>query len=104
MSNVSQTAAAPLAQQAAKGSWASGVIVVALLGFARNASPVIVDFGVLALIVFGAICGIVALFGIRKHGAKAILAPALLGLAINGLLAFIFVSNFLAARARALGH
>ena len=93
-----------LAHQAAKGSWASGVIVVILLAVGRRAAPVIVEFGALALIAVGLICGISALFGIRKHGAKGILAPALLGLVIHGFLAFIFVSNFLAARAKALGQ
>jgi hypothetical protein len=48
--------------------------------------------------------GIAALFGIRKHGRKGILAPALAGLVLNGLLLFIFITNFVAARAAAHTH
>jgi len=64
-------------------------------------SPVILDFVALALIVVGLIFGIIALFGISRHGSKGILAPAVIGIIINGLLVFIFVTNFMAARARA---
>jgi hypothetical protein len=51
--------------------------------------------------VVGFLLGFVALFGIRTHGKKRILAPAIVGIMINGLLLFIFITNFLAARARA---
>ena len=51
-------------------------------------------------LIIGLVLGVVALFGIRKHGTKGILAPALVGILINGLLLFIFVSNFVAAQAR----
>jgi hypothetical protein len=34
--------------------------------------------------------------------AKGILAPAIVGIILNGLLLFIFVTNFMAARARAM--
>jgi hypothetical protein len=104
MSEAAETNPSSFSHQAAKGSWASGVIAIVLLGAGRSAAPAIVDLGALALIVTGIICVLLALLGIRKHGVRGILAPALLGLAINGFLAFIFVSNFLAARARALGE
>ena len=55
----------------------------------------------LLLITVGFLMGLIALFGIPKHGVKGILAPACVGLLINGLLLFIFFTNFFAARARA---
>jgi hypothetical protein len=90
------------AHQAAKASWASAVILILLLAFGRRvAPPVILEMIALVLILVGFTSGILALFGIRKHGAKGILAPALAGIMINGLLLFIFFSNFFAAIARA---
>jgi len=52
----------------------------------------------LFLIVAGLTLGIVALFATRKHGTKGILAPSLVGIVVNGLLLFIFITNFMAAR------
>jgi hypothetical protein len=90
-----------LSHQAAKASWASAVIVFFLLMFGnRTGAKVAVELIALVLLVAGFILGVVALFGIRKHGTRGILAPALLGILINGLLLFVFVTNFLAARAR----
>jgi len=51
--------------------------------------------------VVGLALGVIALFGTRKHGIRGILAPALAGIIINGLLMFIFATNFFAARAKA---
>ena len=102
MPDEAQPTTPSLTHQAAKSSWASGVLVIILLAVGRRVAPVFVEFAALTLIGVGVICGIAALLGIRKHGAKGILAPALLGLVINGFLAFIFISNFLAARARSL--
>lgn len=90
------------AHQAAKASWASAVIVFFLVAFGgRTGARVILELVALFLIVAGLVLGIIALFGIRKHGMKGILAPALVGMVINGLMLFIFVTNFVAARARA---
>jgi hypothetical protein len=86
------------AYQAAKGSWASSVIVFFLLVFSSTGARVILELIALLLILAGLSLGIIALFGIRKHGTKNILAPALVGIIINGLLFFIFANNFLAAR------
>ncbi len=63
---------------------------------------VIIELVALLLIVVGLIFGIIALFGISKHGTKGILAPAIVGIIINGLLLLIFVMNFMTARARAI--
>lgn len=40
----------------------------------------------LLLVIAGSILGIVALFGIFRHGRKGILAPAIIGIILNGLL------------------
>ncbi len=52
----------------------------------------------------GLALGVISLFGIRRHGTKQILAPALVGILINGLLLSIFITNFMAARAKAQRH
>jgi hypothetical protein len=93
------------AHQAAKLSWVCPIIVFLLLMFGRQvSSPVVLDLIALLIIVVGLIFGVIALFGISKHGRKGILAPAIVGIIINGLLLFIFVTNFMAARARAQQH
>jgi hypothetical protein len=90
--------------QAAKASWASGVIVFALVALGGRSGGIIVEFIALALMLVGFALGVIGLFGIRKHGTKHILAPALVGILINGLLLFIFITNFMAARAKARRH
>ena len=90
------------AQQTARASWLSAVIFIVILAVGgRVASRVILDLIGLLMMTIGFICGIVALFGISKHGARGIVAPASVGLLINGLLLFIFFTNFFAARERA---
>ena len=87
--------------QLAKGSWCCPVIIVLLtvLG-GRTGARLIIELVALVLMVSGISFGIVALFGIPKNGRKGILIPALIGIAVNSLFIFIFVTNFLAARAR----
>ena len=88
--------------QAAKVSWVCPIIILLLLVVGRQSgATVIIEFVALLLIVVGLVSGVVALFGIRTHGRSAILAPASVGIIIDGLLLFIFVTNFMAARARA---
>ena len=67
----------------------------------RSGAKLIVELVALLLMVVGLLLGIIALLGIPRHGIKGILAPALVGIAINGLFLSIFVTNFMAARARA---
>ena len=84
--------------QAAKLGWVCpviSVIIFVLLIFnrqivARNIIPIIVPVALLLMVV-GLIFGIVALFGISKHGTKGILAPAIVGIIINGLLLLFLV-------------
>ncbi len=90
------------AHKTARASWLSAVIFILILGVVgRVASRLVLDLIGLLMISAGFILGIVALFGIQKHGAKRIVAPAMVGLLINGLLLFIFFTNFFAARERA---
>jgi len=91
------------AHQAAKLSWACPIVVCVLVAFGGQVGArVIIELIALLLIVVGLIFGVIALFGISKHGTKGILAPAIVGIIINGLLLFIFITNFMAARARAM--
>ena len=77
------------------------ILTVLLIAFAhRLSSPLVLDLISLFLIVVGLAAGIVALFGIPKYGWKGIIASASAGIMINGFLLFIFITNFLAARAR----
>ena len=90
-----------LFHQAAQFSWVSVLCFAGIIGFTGQVlAPVVRElFGMLFLLV-GFVCGIVALFGIRKHGVKGILAPALVGLVMQSLIISIFVTNFMAARER----
>jgi hypothetical protein len=97
--------ATAFARQAARASWIAPVIIFLLFAFAHQvAAQLILELIALVLIMAGLCLGIAALFGIRKHGRKGILAPALVGLVLNGLLLFIFITNFVAARAAAHTH
>jgi hypothetical protein len=101
MNTPSETKA--FAHQAAKLSWVCPIIIFLLLVAGKQvSSPVILDLIALLLIVVGLLFGVIALFGISKHGTKGILAPAIVGIIINGLLLLIFVMNFMTARARAI--
>jgi hypothetical protein len=89
--------------QAAKLGWVCPLLILALLIAGRPiGAQLIVEMIALLLMLVGLGSGVVALFGIRTHGRSGILAPALVGIIINGLLLSIFVTNFVAARARAL--
>lgn len=95
--------------QAAKLSWVCPIITIiifALLIFDRQViarkTIALVAAVALWLVVIGLIFGIVALFGISKHGTKGILAPAIVGIIINGLLLSFVVMNFMTSRARAM--
>lgn len=98
-----QPKAKSFSHQAARLSWVCPVILFVLLMFSRQiGAPVIIDLIGLVLILAGLISGIIALFGIPKQGSKGILASAIIGIIINGLLLLVFVTNFMAARARVM--
>jgi len=58
---------------------------------ARKIRPIFVEFALL-LIAVGLVSGIVALFGVSKHGKKGILVPAIVGIIISGLLILFCVA------------
>src|SRR5829696_6364726 len=92
------------AHGAAKGSWVCTIVAVVILQVGRRTGHV--GMGELAgvlIIGVGLLLGVIALFGIPKYGVRGILGPALVGIAVNGLLILIFVTNFVAARAKARG-
>ena len=86
-------------RRAARLGWVCPVIsliVFALLIFdrqivARKIIPIFVEFALL-LIAVGLVSGIVALFGVSKHGKKGILVPAIVGIIISGLLILFCVA------------
>lgn len=91
----------PFAFQAAQASLlapltAVGVSIVVNAGMGNQASPLVkIITGSLCvlLIVLGFVFGIVALFGVRRHGKKGILGRAIAGIAINGvIIAFMIIS------------
>ncbi len=92
------------AYQAAKASWVGPIFIFFIFVFGHQVKArVVLELIALVLMAAGFCLAIAALFGIRKYGRKGILAPALVGFVLNGLLLFIFITNFLAARARHTG-
>ena len=90
-----------LPHQAARGSWICPLLIVMVSMVAgRTGSRLIVELFALVLILVGLVLAVIAFSGIRKYGCRGILAQAIAGFLINGLLAAIFVTNFLAARTR----
>lgn len=92
-----------IAQRAAKASWVCTVIIWVLVTVGYYLGlQLIVEPIALLLMIAGIVLGIIALFGFRRHGPKDILGPALAGILMNSALIFIFVTNFTAARSKAL--
>jgi hypothetical protein len=59
------------------------------------------DLIVLPVLLVGLACALLALLLVRSQGRRGILLPALIGLVLNGLLATVWITNFVRARARA---
>ncbi len=90
------------AHQAARGSWICPLLLVVLIIVGgRTGQRLIIEFIAFGMMCVGVLLAIVAFFGIPKYGVKRILGQAIAGLVLNGLFLFIFVTNFLAARAKA---
>jgi hypothetical protein len=97
----------PFAVQAAKFSlWAPLVAIVVNIA-ARTTSDITqqgIGFVALGLYVMGLILGVVALFGMGRHGRKGILVRAVLGVCLNGAMLGLIASMIVAMgqmRARA---
>src|SRR6266481_662331 len=99
--------------QAATASAFAPLIAIALTVFSsagrtnldlQSQRPVALIVGIVSsiLILIGLVCGIVALFGIRRHGKKGILTKALWGIIIPLLLSGLAIPNFMAARSQAI--
>ena len=75
------------AHQAATVSYACPFIASLVMVFSRCiASEAITQLLGNLIIVAGLSFGIVALFGLRKYGIRGILAPAIIGIIINGIM------------------
>jgi hypothetical protein len=76
-------------RQAAKASWISFIFALGCLALLehlkRSLLENIIGITLLFLPLLGFVLGLIALFGIRKHGIKGILLPAVIGLVLNGL-------------------
>ena len=79
------------------------MLFVVVLGRQVGAA-LLIDLIGLFFILAGLTFSVIAFRGISKHGVKGILAQALAGLLISGLFLFIFITNFIAARAHAMQH
>ena len=100
------------AQQAAKASWLAPLIVIIFNFVIKNASLPVSQarslvIAVVSLLFYlgGLVLAIYALSQVRSAGRKGVLAPALVGLILNGLflllVGFVAVSNFQGARTKA---
>ena len=100
----------PFARQAAKASWLAPFIAI-VMGFFGNAlansnpdgpssRTVSLVVGALALIIVlaGLILGVLALFGIKKHGARGILVPAIVGIVLSSGYLYLLISAILIVR------
>lgn len=102
----------PFAAQAAQASVFAPLAAVVVsvmvnvgegIGSSSSAKVITAALSIL-LIVLGLALGVIALFGIRRHGRKGIMANAIAGVCINGLLiAFMLLSIpiYMKAAARA---
>lgn len=93
----------PLPQTLAKASWVCPLIMIGMVTVSRTVprAKTIVDMVALLLEVVGLVLGVVSLFGIRRFGRRKILAPALVGILLNGFFILVWVTNFVAAYERA---
>ncbi|MBL9082487.1 MAG: hypothetical protein JNK76_11805 [Planctomycetales bacterium] len=84
--------AKPLAVQAAKGSWMAPLLALGVSMFgsslikgpsARDVAGVVL-LTVLGLCALGVVLGVAALCGVKKHGSRGIVVPAVIGLLLSG--------------------
>jgi len=90
-----------LSRRAANLSWQLFIVTVILVMLSHQipGGLVIIECIAFFTISIGLVCGIVGLVGGGSEpGAKRSFLPALAGTVLNGLLLFIFITNFVAAR------
>jgi hypothetical protein len=84
-------------------TWQLCAVAIGIITFTRGLSiKVPAEAFALLLVCGGFLLGIVMLATIPKYGAKDILRPALLGVALNGILLGIAIPNFINARNAAI--
>src|ERR1035437_386464 len=87
----------------AKMTWQLWAVAIGIIIFTRGLSiKVPAESFALLLICVGFLLGIVILATIPKFGAKDILKPAVIGIALNGILLSIAIPNFIHARNEAI--
>jgi len=93
----------PMAFQLAKASWAAPLLFVLMNLFLNNvretdpqgvSNTVVAAAGAL-LFVVGLACGTAALFGMKRHGRKGILVPALVGISISAAMLLFSAGIFI---------
>jgi hypothetical protein len=105
----------PFPYQAAKASWMAPLLAIAL-GFAGTtmlqnnqnlgeqgagairSGKIVIGLIAIAIVVVGIVFGILALFGIKKHGPKGILIPSIAGLLLSSGYLYLVVSTLLIAK------
>lgn len=87
-------------QRMARASWVFPLVAIVVVSFLKPSNlrtRFIVELFAFLLSVIGLGCGVTTLFSLRTAGAKKIFLPALTGIAINSLLLFIWIVNFIKA-------
>jgi hypothetical protein len=102
----------PLAYQAAKASWMAPLIAIGLSiatnvmvtgdshmeeGTVRTVRFAVGLIGV-AIVLAGLVFGVIALFGIKQHGAKGILVPSIIGILLCSGFIYLLVQAFMLAQ------
>lgn len=87
-------------QGLARASWMTFIGVLVGNGVLAGRLPFLIDLLALAGAAIGVTLGALALARVGREGAKGVVGPALAGVLLNGLVVLVWVSNFLAYRAR----
>lgn len=88
MEELAQNEKAPFAQHAAGFSCLACILVLLIITLTGRVHVLAALFALV-----GVLAGIVALFGIPKHGLKKILLYAVIGIILNGLVILFFVTD-----------
>jgi hypothetical protein len=95
--------------QAARAAWVAPIIAVLLGQFIGAGQQGILSGAAIAVatvlvLLLGLTFGIIALVGVRKVGRRGVLIPAVVGIAINGLILLCLSALFLSSMRSAHGH